>query len=323
MRVTQNTNFETLRDNMQNSKGRLEKLQTQASTLKKLNTPSDDPIGSAKVLEMRTEKLNNEQFANNAKLAQSFLNNSDHALEELSEIVLRAKEIAVGQSSGASSNESTRLGVAEEVEQLYQQALVAANRRIGDRYIFGGYKTDKPPVDGEGRYQGDNGQQMVEIARDVFVGMNVPGHQVFNTKPQFSADARGIEMKLGRGPASVEGEENAPSQNINVFNELQGLRISLLTGDLEGIRTKLDTLDQLHGSIVANRAKVGSRVKGLDSAYESMERHNVTHAELTSHLEDADMAKVMNDLAKEETVFKTVLQTGQKLVSPTLMDFLK
>ena len=322
MRVTQNTNFDTLRDSMQTSKGRMEKLQTQASTLKKLNTPSDDPIGSAKVLEMRTEKLNNDQFTTNAKMAEAYLDNTDHALSELAEIALRAKEIALSQASGASANDSTRLGVSEEVEQLFQQALVAANRRVGDRYILGGYKTDRPSVDNEGRYQGDNGQMMVEIARDVFVGMNVPGHQVFNTKPQDSFDSKNIEMKM-RAPASEESSEHQKNQNTNIFEELQGLRISLLTGDLEGIRTKLDTLDQLHASITANRSKIGSRIRGLASASEAMERHNTTHAQLTSHLEDADMAQVMNDLAKEETVFRTVLQTGHRLVSPTLMDFLK
>src|SRR5690349_7870201 len=128
MRVTENTNFETIRESIRRSKERMENLQTQNATLKKLNTPSDDPVGAAKVLEVRTDKVNNDQFQMNAKLAETFLNNSDHALSELSEIVARAKEIALGQSSGASANDDTRLGVVEEVTQLYQQAVAAANR---------------------------------------------------------------------------------------------------------------------------------------------------------------------------------------------------
>jgi flagellar hook-associated protein 3 FlgL len=324
MRVTQNSNFDTLRDSMNLSKGRMEKLQTQASTLKKLNTPSDDPVGSSKILEVRTDKVNNEQFIMNAKLAEANLNNTDHAIAEIADLVTRAKEIAIGQASGASSNDDTRLGIAEEVGQLFQQAVVAANRRIGDRYIFGGFKTDRPPVDPDGRYQGDDGQMMVEIGRDVFLSANLPGYQVFNTHPQSSSDQRSIELGPQRKLAS-EGGDGVPQteQNINVFNELQGLRISLLTGDLEGIRAKLDTLDQLHAHLLANRAKVGSRVRGLASTQEALDRHNITHAQLTTHLEDADMSQVMNDLAKEETVFRTVMQSGKRLIQPTLMDFLK
>jgi flagellar hook-associated protein 3 FlgL len=113
--------------------------------------------------------MNNEQFISNGKMAEAYLTNSEQALSEISEIIMRAKEIAIGQASGASSNAETRLGVAEEVSQLYQQAVSAANRRIGDRYIFGGYKTSQPPVDADGKFRGDNGQVMVEIAKDVFL----------------------------------------------------------------------------------------------------------------------------------------------------------
>ena len=141
MRVTDNTTYGVVRDSIQRSRERMEGLQSQSATLKKLNTPSDDPIGAAKVLEIRTEKVNNDQYQMNSKMAETFMSNSDQALSELTEIITRAKEIAINQSSGASSNEDTRLGVAEEVTQLFQQAVATANRRIGERYLFGGFKT--------------------------------------------------------------------------------------------------------------------------------------------------------------------------------------
>src|SRR5687768_7798069 len=115
MRVTENTNFDTVRNTITRSRSRMENLQTQNATLKKLNTPSDDPVGAAKVLEIRTDKMNNDQFQTNAKLAETFLSNSELALSELSDIVMRAKEIAISQASGASSTDETRLGVAEEI----------------------------------------------------------------------------------------------------------------------------------------------------------------------------------------------------------------
>lgn len=324
MRVTQNTSFDQVRDTMQKSKGRMEKLQMQGSTLKKLNTPSDDPVGSAKVLETRTDKVNIEQFQTNAKLAETFLNHTDHAISELSDIVVRAKEIALSQASGASANNDTRLGIAEEVQQLYQQAIVAGNRRIGDRFIFGGYKTDRPPLDSEGRFQGDRGQMMVEVARDAFVSMNVPGVEVFNTQPQHSYDDRQIELKTtGRDPASLEDPQGGRPPNINLFDEIDALRIALLSGDIERIRGSLESFDQLHAGLVAARSRIGSRMQGLASVGQSQERHAITNAQLTQHLEDADLTQVMSNLAKEESVFKSVLASGQKLIQPTLLDFLR
>src|SRR6476620_2336067 len=99
MRVTENTNYEVVRDSIRRGRERMQDLQQQTATLKKLNTPSDDPVGSAKILELRTDKVNNDQFQLNSKMAEAFLNNSDHAVADLSEIVLRAKEIAINQSS--------------------------------------------------------------------------------------------------------------------------------------------------------------------------------------------------------------------------------
>ena len=329
MRVTENTNFETIRNSISRSKGRMENLQMENATMKKLNTPSDDPIGASKVLEIRTEKMNNDQYQMNAKMAETSLANSEQALGELSDILVRAKEIAIGQASGASANNETRLGVAEEVTQLFQQAVTTANRRIGDRYIFGGYKTQRPPVDGEGRYQGDDGQMLVEIAKDVFLSMNVPGIEAFNTNPKTSYDAQDVYGAPSRHPSSTTGlglqkfEKEPGAENVNVFDELQNLRIALLTGDEEGIRSTLERFDQAHASVNAERAKIGSRLNGLQSTAQAIERHNLTNAALSSSLEDADMAQVVSDLAKEEQVFKSSLASSQKLIQPTLLDFLK
>jgi flagellar hook-associated protein 3 FlgL len=305
VRVGDNTNFDTVKDSIRRSKERMDNLQLQSSTLKKLNTPSDDPVGAMKVLEVRTDKVNNDQFQSNSHLAEAFLNNSDHALSETSD--------------------ESRLGVAEEIGQLFKQAVAAANTKIGERYLFGGYKTQKPPFDADGRYQGDDGQMMIEIAKGVFISMNVPGVEAFNTSPKNSVDSQKVYLDPNRRPASNENETPQTPQpaNSNVFDELQNLRIALLTGDLDGIRDTLDRFDELHGKVVSTRAMVGSRVQGLQSSSQALERHNVTNAQLTTNLEDADMAQVVSDLAKEETVFRSALQSSHKLIQPTLMDFLK
>jgi len=329
MRITENSNYDTVRDTISRSKGRMEKLQNQSSTLRKLNAPSDDPVGSAKVLEMRTEKTNHSQFTDTAKLANMYLENTDHALSDLSEIVLRAKEIAIQQSSGASSGEASRLGVAEEVTQLYQQAISAGNRRIADRYLFGGYKTSQPPVTMEGKYVGDKGEIMVEVAKDVFLTVNIPGFEAFNTAPKASPDYKDLEHReaqingSSRKPASDEEEGLQSKQNINVFDELQSLRVSLLTGNIDSIHQSLDRLDDLHASLVSQRTKIGSRMRGLENTEIALDKHATTNAKLSESLEDADVAQVMSDLAKEETVFRSALGSSKRLIQPTLLDFLR
>jgi flagellar hook-associated protein 3 FlgL len=271
-------------------------------------------------------------------MAESFLNNSDQALSELSELLMRAKEIAIGQASGASSNEDTRQGVAEEVTQLYQQAVSIANRRIGDRYIFGGFKTQRNPVDVDGRYLGDDGQMMVEVAKDVYLAMNVSGQDAFNTNPKRALQNESLDpgndsdtpttvnRKIAGESYVRSGNESLTDtgqENVNLFDEIQNLRTGLLTGDLDSIRGTLERFDQMQGKVVATRAKLGSRLQGLQSTSQAMERHNLVNAQLGSTIEDADMAQVVSDLAKEETVFRSALASAHKLIQPTLLDFLK
>jgi flagellar hook-associated protein 3 FlgL len=165
---------------------------------------------------------------------------------------------------------------------------------------------------------------MAEIGNDVYLAMNIPGIEVFNTRPSDSGDRRKLEQTEGRAPAGEGGgQPQGETQNVNLFQELQVLRIGLLTGDLDAIRGTLERFDALQTKLLGTRSKIGSRINGLQSSTQALERHTLTNAGLSSALEDADMAQVVSDLAKEETVFRSSLQSSQKLLQPTLLEFLK
>jgi flagellar hook-associated protein 3 FlgL len=218
------------------------------------------------------------------------------------------------------------LGLAEEVSQLFLQGVAAANRRIGERYLFGGYRSNQPPVSNEGRFRGDDGQIMAEVSKDVFVAMNISGVEVLNTNPKAAIADRETMAEASRRPAGATPFQlsgNADGENINFFDEIQTLRIGLLTGDLDAIRNTLERFDSLHAKVIASRTKLGSRIQGLQTTQGALERHTLTNATLSSTLEDADMAQVVSDLAREETVFRSSLASSQKLIQPTLMDFLR
>ncbi len=310
MRITEGSNYETVRDTMRRGREKMETLQNQAASLKKLNRPSDNPAAAAEVLRIRSDKAKVEHFQLNSKIAENFLVNTDQSIADLSDIVVRSKELAISQSSMASSSEETRRAVAEEVNQLFNQAVSVANRRVGDRSIFSGYKTQSPAVNSNGQYLGDRGQMMVEIGSDVFIALNIPGDEVFNTHPS------------PMSPDSQDHSEPGPD-NVNLFNELQHFKVGLLAGDLDGIRDTLDRFDQLHGQLIATRAKVGARLQGVQYTNQATERQQISNSVLSSSLEDADMAQVVTDLNKEESVFKSSLAASKRLIQPSLLDFLR
>ncbi len=337
MRVSDNTSRQAVNESIRRTKGRMEQLQMQNATQKKLLSASDDPAAHSKIMDIRTQSTVNAQFESNAMIAKNRLVLTDNALSELYDIFVRAKEIAINQSSDASANADSRLGVAQEVSALYKQMVGVANRRMGETYLFSGFKTLSEPFTPDGKYKGDDGKIPIEIQKDVFISTNLAGTDVFEVKrknpnPELKGQTDSIESNHieTRGPASVANRhiDGLPSalnnlNNMNMFHELDSLRVGLLTNDTQTIRDGLDTLDQIIGHITVLRTKVSSRVAGIDNAIAQTSKTDQANTELMSQLEDADYAELWSNLAKEETVLRSSLQSAQKLIQPTLLDFLK
>lgn len=342
MRVGENTTLNTVRDSINRSRMRMNDLQKQNATLKRVNAPSDDPVGNSKLMSIRNEQLDNTEFERNANLAKTFLNYTDSSLEEVTNLLVRAKELALGQASSAANGADSRAMVAEEIKNIMAEVSSISNRRLGDRYIFSGYKTATTPFDNSGNYVGDDGKIMVEVQKDVFVGMNVPGREVFLGAPKPEVKPMGAE---GRDPASTELQGKAgvvapPAQNAttgpemamqqiterpneDIFRTLDALRVGLMTNDVDQIRATLEPLDKIRDRVITTRAQVGARMSGIDSALANMGKRAVFNAELQSNIEDADIIQVVSDMAREESVLRSSLQASNKLIQPTLLDFLR
>jgi len=179
VRVSNNMNYEQVKGNIAKNRSEMADLQNQASSMKRITKPSDDPVGTSRMLGIRTDKVGSEQFVKNIDIARNFLSYTDLALGEATEVLARAKELALGQASDASTNASARLAVATEIEQLTRDMVHIGNRKVGERFIFGGYKTTHSPFDNDGNYRGDEGGMKIEVNKGVFTTINLPGDQVF------------------------------------------------------------------------------------------------------------------------------------------------
>ncbi len=324
MRVSDNTTRSAVDEALRRTRSRMEELQMKNATQKRMLSGADDPAANTKLMDIRTQKSVNEQFESNGHMAKTRLTMTETALSEVYDIFVRAKEIAISQASDASANADSRLGVAQEVNALYKQLVAVANRRVGQQYIFGGFKTLETPYDADGNYNGDMGEIPIEIQKDVFTAANVPGPHAFEAKKYLPNEQFRNPAAVPEGRQSAVEKQQVPHlQKLSAFAELDALRTGLLTSDTETIRGSLDNLDEIIKNVVTLRAKVSSKVAGIDNAIGQTAKIDQTNAELSSQLEDADFAQVYSDLAKEETVLRSSLQSAQKLIQPTLLDFLR
>jgi flagellar hook-associated protein 3 FlgL len=180
MRIADKMQFNQVQKNVGKNRSEMYDLQNQAATQKRINKPSDDPLAATRVLGARTEERGTSQFVKNITNVKSFLEFTDQNLAELSEILVRAKELAISQSSDASAGADTRKITAEEVAQIYHQSVQIGNRKLGDRFIFGGFKTQDSPFNNDGEYFGDAGEMKIQTQKDTFMTMNLPGDKVFH-----------------------------------------------------------------------------------------------------------------------------------------------
>jgi flagellar hook-associated protein 3 FlgL len=327
MRVGENSALNTVRDSLNRSRLRMNDLQRQNATLKRVNKPSDDAVGNAKLMTIRNEELDNEQFERNANLAKNFLNYTDSSLEEVTNLLVRAKELALGQASSAANGPESRVMVAEEIKNIILEVNAISNRKLGDRFIFSGYKTNTQPFDDKGQYAGDDGKIMVEVQKDVFVGLNLPGKDVFlgeakARNPANAAPSAEANAEPG-GPELAMQEAQLAQASEDIFRILDGLRVGLMTNDIDQIRATLEPLDKVRDRVITSRAQIGARTAGIDTALANMAKKNLFNAELQSNIEDADIIQVVSDMAREETVLRASLQASNKLIQPTLLDFLR
>lgn len=348
MRVSDRMAYDQLNTNISRNRNEMAQLQNQAATQKRVTKPSDDPVAASRVLFSRTEQRGIDQYIKNLNYARSFLDFTEQSLAELSEVIVRAKELALSQANDASSNAQSKKIVAAEIAQLHDQSVQIGNRKLGERYIFGGYKTTQPPFGQNGEYRGDSGEIRIHIDKDSFLPMNLPGNVVFHgeglsrdgvayrsmKQPRTLEEL--IDQKLGleetgaamlRGPASlrtpnVGGAETAGDGGINIFNTLKRLESSLVADDKEGVQESLDRLDDALQQVVLARTQLGARVMAIDNSLNSMHTATVDNKATMSQLEDADAFEVISNINKTESALQATLQTSGKLVQKSLLDFL-
>ena len=100
MRVTNGMMVGRVVFNMQRSLGRLLDMQSHLSSGRRIETASDDPIGTLRDLNYRTELARNEQYLKNITKAQNRMQNYDFILGELKDLVTTSKELAILMANG-------------------------------------------------------------------------------------------------------------------------------------------------------------------------------------------------------------------------------
>ncbi len=195
MKVTDNSTYRLMQTNLDRITNDLLKLRNQGVTGLKLNKSSDDPGAIRPVLTTRTQLKQNDRYLETMGQASDKMAATDSHLNHVENLLTRVKEIAINSINGAMSQADLST-LADEIGELKNELLDAANAVVDGKYIFGGYKEDTIPFTKNDdydpakydvknvetwpyRYNGDANPTELEITPGEFIKTNLTGVELF------------------------------------------------------------------------------------------------------------------------------------------------
>lgn len=314
MRVTNNMMLErSLRDINANIE-RLDRVQRDISTGKRIHRPSDDPTAMARVLVLRNNMALNTQYQRNIEAAHNQLSVSDTTLNSVVNVVQRFRSLMLTGQNGTLTSEN-RNSIVQEANQLRQELVSLGNTQVNGRYIFGGLKTDQPPYPAAPLtvYDGpnDNGQLSVEIAPAITIRYNVTAFQVFG-------DTANAPAAAGGAPAANGGANNLFDTIDEFITFMQSTTNNTNVTDIS-----IPKLDVLRDQILNLRTDVGGKINRLEMSTLRLQEIGQNMETLLTNTESTDVAEASLRLNQHEATFRAALSVSARSLPLSLVDFLR
>jgi flagellar hook-associated protein 3 FlgL len=183
IRISTNMVFDQGVSNMQNRLAELLKTQDQIANGRRILTPADDPVASARSLEVEQSQAITEQYQRNSDSATTALSLSETALVAITNLLQDVKVQAVSAGNGALSEKELD-SLSNELRARYQELIGLANSTDGNgQYLYSGYQGATRPfaenAPGAVTYQGDQGARLTRISSSRQVPVSDAGSEVF------------------------------------------------------------------------------------------------------------------------------------------------
>ncbi|MGA6926683.1 MAG: flagellar hook-associated protein FlgL [Desulfosarcina sp.] len=292
MRISAKIMTDHIKANLTRQSEQLMETQLRLSSGKRINKPSDDPIGIGKVLDYRTTLETVDQYGANITDAKTRIEFTESVLGQVSEFIEDAKKIATV------SNVDDRSGLAQEIRNIRQQVFGLANTKYGANYLFAGHLSDTTPFDPvfPYDYHGDDGSHRVIVGEGITIPIDADGGQMFS-------DDHGDTL-------------------FRILDELE----TALTDDPydpTAVRRSVDALYQIADRVKATRGGLASNYKRLERTDAYWKNFSNAVESMRQRVEDADMTQTALDMQVQQTAYEVLLATAARVIQPSLIDFLR
>jgi flagellar hook-associated protein 3 FlgL len=171
------------------------RLQTQISTGRRFELPSEDPVAAMRVMSLQSLLERKDQIKSNLTTNQSYLNATDSALGQVSSLLNESRAAALG-ALGTTSTDAQRAAAAQQINQAVQALMNTANQQFRGRYLFAGSNTLTRPFETDSagylQYNGNEGKLSSFADITQLFDTSISGAEAFGAVSQ---QVRGIDLK--------------------------------------------------------------------------------------------------------------------------------
>lgn len=207
MRVSTYVMFRNGEQSIVERQSELLATQMRIASGKRINSPSDDPIGAADVASIRSSIAQFEQFKENQGHGRYLLNLGEAALDQFTIAVQDVKEKLIAAGNGAYGNEQRQM-IAQELEGILGRMVGLANSNDGaGGYLFAGARESLVPFTQSAtsvNFRGDEILQQLEVSKDRFQQVKISGDSSFMKIRPGNGSFTTTAQSANTGAASID-----------------------------------------------------------------------------------------------------------------------
>ena len=291
MRITDKMGSLTANLNLAKLRADMDIRQREASTGLRVSEASDDPTAATAAMRYDSDREVASQCRENLDSALGELTAADTALDQVSELLIRAKEISISMANG-NIGAAERDSAAIVVSKLRSEVIALGNTKHNGYYIFSGYSTDTAAFDSTGSFQGDDNVRHIWATDSLKVEASISGAQAFTT-----------------------------SGGTDVLTSLANLATALDNNNITGIRTGLDTMDACLKQVLSSRTTAGAHAARVIELESMMDTREFELKRNRSNVADAEMTETLSELARAQQALTYTVQIAARVISAvTLVD---
>ncbi len=359
MRITTSMIFNHIASSLQKDIEEYAHLNERLATGKKLNKISDDVTGSMNALGYRLNISINDQYKRNINMTNIQLDYTTKILDSVSDSLINLHELAAMGNNAQS--EDKRMFYSKQAADWRDYFLSLSNSKLDGKFIFSGNKTDKQTfvynsLTGKYDYQGDNSEINVPIDKEASIVMNIQGSRAFSLSlteplPTTLSDGTPVSFNQSKDPLTgintvtvTIGNSGEPDYDIFTFsnfmdianimsyawqyNDING---SSLNSDpeiaekmaLHRIAALAKPIDDARVQTLGIQSEIGTRQIVLNDQSKRLSSSTIVMQNALTKIEDADMTETATELLKTQTALEALRASASKIISQSLLDFLK